>query len=176
VRERRGVRAGVAAAVVLAGLTLAACGSGGSSGAPSTTTSSPVHPSLCAQVALVSRVHVVRDAPSAGHFEFPANVTLTRAPLVRRIAEALCALPRLPRLIACPAEFAVDYHLSFAVLGAETEEFAVQFNPTGCEIVRGLGRARWLAFDPGFFRLLGRALGLAHPSRRSFLGTATPGG
>ena len=42
---------------------------------------------------------------------------------------------------------------------------------TGCQGVKGLGAVRWVARSPEFWRVLGAAMGLAHPDAGLFAGT-----
>ncbi|MGO9583157.1 MAG: hypothetical protein ACLP36_10150 [Acidimicrobiales bacterium] len=42
---------------------------------------------------------------------------------------------------------------------------------TGCQGVTGLVPARWAARTPGFWRELGGAMGLAHPTWETFRGS-----
>jgi hypothetical protein len=87
-------------------------------------------------------------------------------------------LPDAPKgAQACPAEFAVSYHLVFAVRGEKgMGGEAIDVYPTGCQSVTGLGTVREVISRPAFYRLLGSAMGLKNANYRTFSGTFGVGG
>jgi hypothetical protein len=90
----------------------------------------------------------------------------------------MCTLPRFPKgVFHCPAAFAVAYELFFSHVAPGTlpqlpQGFAtkVTLAPTGCEPLSGIGATRWLATRPGFYRVLGDAMGLHDASQATFAG------
>ena len=172
---------GVVAAVVLScvALSLAAC----TSETPRLTAVYLGHQtksttSLCSDISRLDRLVVTRHLQIKGNdltWSFPARVTATDPALVRRVARFACRLPRLPKgPLFCPADFGIVYRLSFSA-------GPVTFPPlladsSGCEQLTGLGptatsRARWIATHPGFWRVLGDAIGLRHATVSTFAGT-----
>jgi hypothetical protein len=127
---------------------------------------------LCQAVGKVDRLVMRRsDAfPLNGfHFSFPAVVVVERVALVKDAAEAVCALPRMPSgIFACPADFGIDYHLTFSAKGRVFETVVV--SATGCETVAGLGSTKWVARSPRFWLRLGKSMGLASPTYATFRG------
>ena len=165
-------------AVLSAALLLSACG-GPSSNGPTTTSPSAKTAYLCKVIPRVDRLVVTRHAP--GHqfiFRFPSVVTVTNALDAQAVAKAACALPDAPKgAQACPAEFAISYHLVFAVRGEKgTGVEALDVNPTGCQSVEGLEAVREVMSHPAFFRVLGRAMGLKNSSYLTFRGAFRIGG
>lgn len=114
---------------------------------------------VCAVVSRVDRLVITRSSAKSARFTFPAEITVTDPRRVRTIARALCALPVMPRgTFHCPAEFAISYRLIFAVGGRTLKPVAVL--ASGCQEVYGLGRARWVALSPGFWRIMGAVAGI----------------
>jgi hypothetical protein len=164
--------------VIAAALLLSACGSPSSSG-PTTTGPSARTAYLCQVIPRVNRLVVTRHAPGRQFvFTFPAVVTVTSASAAQAVAKSACALPDAPKgAQACPAEFAVSYHLVFAVRGEKgMGGEAIDVNPTGCQSVTGLGTVREVVSHPAFYRLLGNAMGLKNPSYLTFTGAFRTGG
>jgi hypothetical protein len=117
---------------------------------------------------------VTRHAPhSQFRFTFPAVVTVNSAAAARAVATAACALPLASTFPhSCPAEFAVSYQLDFAVRGEKgMGGESIVLNPTGCELVTGLGAARMAGLRPSFYRILGNAMGVKHAGQPTFAGT-----
>ena len=134
---------------------------------------------LCQVIPRVDRLIVTRHAPgNQFHFTFPAVVTVTNAAGARAVAASACALPDAPKgAQACPVEFAVSYHLVFAVRGEKgMGGEAIDVNPTGCQSVTGLGTVREAMSSIAFFRLLGSAMGLKNASYLTFRGVFRTGG
>jgi hypothetical protein len=161
--------------VLGAALLLSACGSPSSSG-PTTTGPSARTVYLCQVVTRVDRLIVTRHSPAGQFvFSFPAVVTVTSANAARAVATSACALPDAPKgAQPCPIEFAVSYHLDFAVrgekgMGGEN----IDVNPTGCQSVTGLGTVREVMSHPAFYRLLGNAMGLKNASDLTFRGVGS---
>lgn len=127
---------------------------------------------LCAASTRVDSLTVQRtDALPGDHsrFAFPAKEKASSAPQAQSVAHSLCGLQQVPRTAAvCPADFGVTYQLNFA---AGTHHFApVTMNPTGCDLVRGLGAPR-AATSTTLWRTLGVAIGIPHPDKAAFSGT-----
>jgi hypothetical protein len=135
------------------------------------------HPSLCESTSTLVELVVRRiDAFPENHFvfSFPPIVSISDPVSVQKAARALCALPTMPSgIFACPADFGISYQLSFS-----TRRYtfpSVSAEPTGCEIVKGLGPERWTAQTPAFWRTLGEAMRLTKPDRRTFAGSMPKG-
>ena len=189
--EQRYLRRGLAGPVlVLAALSLAACGTavssrqsgtsplasprapspqGGATPAPPAASS----PALAVALDHLDRLVVIRsDAFPQNHvsFGFPARVTVTDAAEVQAVARALLALPVMPSgAFAVPIDLGIGYRLLFATAGRRLP--AVSVAATGAQQVRGLGTTRWLARSPGFWRTLGSAMGLPRPDNATFRGS-----
>jgi len=138
-----------------------------------TRSSTASSPALCQAAAHVDHLVVHRvDALPQNHlyFSFPATVTVTEAESVQDVASALCALPKMPPgIFNCPADFGISYNLTFSAAG---QKFAVvSLEPSGCEEVQGLGPTRWIIRNPGFWRVLGNAMGLPGATQSTFAGT-----
>lgn len=173
-------RCAVVPVSLVTGLGLAACGRS-QSGTPTTTSTAPSNQVayLCQVIPRVDRLIVTRHAPgNQFHFTFPAVVTVTNAAAARAVAASACALPDAPKgAQACPVEFAVSYHLVFAVRGEKgMGGEAIDVNPTGCQSVTGLGTVREAMSSIAFFRLLGSAMGLKNASYLTFRGVFRTGG
>ncbi|MHB2029152.1 MAG: hypothetical protein ACYCPT_10085 [Acidimicrobiales bacterium] len=164
--------------VIGAALLLSACGSPSSSG-PTTTGPSARTAYLCQVIPRVDRLNVTRHESGRQFvFTFPAVVTVTSASAAQTVAKAACALPDAPKgAQACPAEFAVSYHLVFAVRGEKgMGGEAIDVNPTGCQSVTGLGTVREAMSHLAFYRLLGNVMGLKNPNYLTFRGAFRTGG
>ena len=178
VRGRQRAPLGAAAKGMLAGMTagaligLAACGSvvadgggsraspGGHSKVPAAAMSASARVPLCAAARRVDRVVVSLISPlpaSPPVREFlPRVVTIRTAPGVRALAAGICALPRMPTAMGCPADSGGGLKLVFT---AGTRSFQpVHIQDSGCRAVTGVGPARWWARYPQFGRLLSRTL------------------
>lgn len=132
---------------------------------------------LCEIAYDVNRLTVTRSKPlNPETFTFPATVVVSSASQVQAAARALCALPVMPKgVFSCPMDLGVVYTLRFAVSdgSSATQADPVTLDASGCETVRGLGATRWAATAPGFWRLLGDAMGLRSASRETFAGSLT---
>jgi hypothetical protein len=181
-------------AAALSAIVLAGCGSisasstGTATGAaPSTSSSPPPSPSvspgaaetqaaLCQHTATVTRLEILRNhvmrVPQL-QVGFPSQITITTAANARTAARALCALPLLPRgVLHCPnLTVGTTYLLRFTADGRQLP--AVTIEATGCEVVSGVGSARWAAKSPGFWRTLATAANLSPPGRSVFIGGGT---
>ena len=103
-------------------------------------------------------------------FTFPATVVVTDRAAVQAVARALCALPQMPSgTMFCPIDFGIIYHLVFTAGGRSFS--VVSIDVGGCETVRGLGATRWLMKSPGFWHMLGMAMGLSKPGYATFRGS-----
>lgn len=88
----------------------------------------------------------------------PRGITVRKPHLVRGLATALCALPKMPRgPVSCPAQFGGSLQLAFAAGGRPLRPVIVQMS--GCRMVSGLGPARAVP-SAAFWRTLGNDLGL----------------
>lgn len=151
-------------AIAVAGAALAGCGSARAG--------TPAGSGLCASAGRVSRLVVrrVNQIPrNHERFSFPARVTVADPAKARFVARALCALPPMPSgAMSCPADWGIGYRLRFTADGRKLP--AVTAQATGCRGVRGLGRSAWTARSPGFWRVLGSAMGITHPGSSAFAG------
>jgi hypothetical protein len=174
------------AALLLAPLALAACGSvvAGSSGAAgpaaSPTAVRAAQPgTLCADQGAVNHLVITRKGivthVQAQRFAFPAVVTVTSPAQAQAVAKALCALPPGPTGITnCPADLGISYQLRFAADGRNFHVVTVA--STGCEIVSGAGKVRTISTAPGFWVVLGKAMRLQGPvAQKAFAGTPKGG-
>jgi hypothetical protein len=158
-------------------LVVAAGASGAAARPPASKISSTAEPALCASITSLDRLVVSRnDAfPKNGfRFSFPTIVTVKDAAAVRGVARALCVLPKMPPgALHCPADWGITYQLVFSAKGRTFSP--VRLAATGCQAVTGLGQARWVARSQGFWKTLGRAMGLPHPDNQVFAGSRTQG-
>jgi hypothetical protein len=154
--------------LVLCAVALASCG--GAKAVP-VRGSSP-NSALPQAVSSLDRLVVRRsDAFPQNHmrFSFPAVVTVHDPTRVQAVARALCGLPVVPEgVLFCPVDLGIVYHLAF--LAPHRAFPVVTVAATGCQEVRGLGATRWVARSPGFWQILGRAMGLPRPGYASFRG------
>jgi hypothetical protein len=167
-------RIGTVAVLCCAGAwAFTATSSAGGTARPPGSASRPVAaPALCGSVAGLDRLVVSRaDAfpKNHVHFAFPGVVTVTDVAAVRGVARALCALPKMPTGLFCPADWGITYQFAFSARGRTFP--AVVADATGCQRVTGLGGARSTARSPQFWVTLGRAMGLAHPRQAVFAGS-----
>ncbi len=168
----------VAVCLTVALVAAAAGASGVAEGAQRTTTrgtaqSAAPPRSLCRSIGQVDHLVVRRvdKFPQNGiHFSFPAMTVVTEVAPVRDVAKVVCALARIPvGVMSCPIDLGIYYRLSFT---AANETFpTVVVSATGCETVRGVGPARWVAGSTNFWRRLGRDMGLPSPTWATFRGT-----
>ena len=174
------------AALLLAPLALAACGSvvaGGSSGAAGSPASpapvTAVQGALCADQGGVDHLVVTRTGIltnlRALRFTFPAVVTVASAAQAGAVARALCALPPQPTgIVNCPADLGISYQLKFAADGHQPDVVTVA--STGCEVVSGAGKLRTTATAPRFWAVLGTAMRLHSPvTQKVFRGVSKAG-
>jgi hypothetical protein len=191
------------AAAAVASIVLAACGSsqvpGAASGAspspsptPSPTvattvggssaTASPsataMQVALCQRTASVTGLVIVRNdvvRVPVLQIAFPNQVTVASPARARAVARALCALPLMPHgIFSCPnLAVGTTYQLRFTADGRRLP--AVTIEATGCEVVTGVGSARWVSTSPGFWRVLATAAHLTPPDRSVFSGDSHPG-
>lgn len=156
-----------------AALLLSACGGPSSKISDLPLKARPYPAYLCQVIPRVDRLVVTRHAPGGQFvYTFPAAVNVTSASAAQAVAKSACALPDAPKGVqACPVEFAVSYHLVFAVRGEKgMGGEAIDVNPTGCQSVTGLGTVREAMAHPAFYRLLGNVMGLKNASYQTFQG------
>ena len=201
--ERPGITGGRAAwakvwpcVAALAAIVLAGCGSISASSTGAATAASPkasspspspspsaspgaaaTQAALCQHTATVTSLelthgHLMRVPQVQG--AYPGPVTVTTPGDARAVARALCALPLLPHAVFhCPnLTVGTTYLLNFTAAGRRLP--AVSIEATGCEVVSGVGPARWAAKSPGFWRTLATAANLSPPGRTAFTGGGTP--
>jgi hypothetical protein len=106
---------------------------------------------------------------------FPDQVTVTSPARTQAVARALCALPPMPRgVFNCPALLVgTTYLLRFTAGGRQLPPVTIE--ATGCEVVTGVGPARWAATSPGFWRVLATAAHLSPPGWSAFGGNSHRG-
>lgn len=154
----RRVRRRGAAVLAVAGVVigLAACGSAtsGSTGAAAAAGSAGVP--LCAGTAKADQV-VMRLTAVRSMEILPRTLTITSAPRVQALAAALCALPRLPGGIRCPAALGGAIRLDFTAAGRGYQPVVIR--DSGCASVTGMGPVRQWAWSSRPGRLLGHAAG-----------------
>lgn len=188
------------AAAALASITLAACGSSqvsaaasgasasptvaatvaGSSTAPSPGATSPgaaTQAALCRDTASVTGLEIVRNQVvrvPVLQVAFPDRVTVTSPARARAVARALCGLPPMPHgVFHCPALLVGTTYLLRFTAGGRLPPVTIE--ATGCEVVTGVGPARWVATSPGFWRVLATAAHLRPPGRSVFSGDSHRG-
>ena len=172
---RRLAAAGASAAV----LGVAACGSatGGSTGPrpgagtghPQATATAPsAGAPLCAGTAKVDQVVMRRTDPQSAGI-LPRWLTITAPPRAAALAAALCALPRMPGGMRCPAALGGALRLEFTAPGRSYPPVLIR--DSGCASVSGVGPVRQWAWSSRPGRLLseaagsyGRLLAGTHPS------------
>jgi hypothetical protein len=116
---------------------------------------------------VVERVNLLRH--NHPRFTFPARVNVSNPVQARLVAQAACALPQMPSgSISCPNDTGIIYRLTFTADGKKLAP--VRAEATGCSVVYGIGQTRWIARSPGFWRTLGTAMGIGHPSNFTFGG------
>jgi hypothetical protein len=178
-----GRRGWLCAAAAAAAIGLAGCGGGSAPGnAAATGTPAPTGPAsqarsltggpLCADAGAVDRLTVSRvNTIPANHpnFAFPATVTVADAVQARAAAQALCALRPEPGDLACPADLGISYRLDFVTPKRSLPAVTIQAG--GCEGISGAGLTRSSMRTPAFWAVLGRAMGLTHPSHAAFAGS-----
>jgi hypothetical protein len=146
--------AALGASIAMLGLT--ACGSvtSGGTGPPATTT--PAGVPLCASTAKVDQV-VMRLTSVQSMEILPRAKTITAAPRAAALAAALCALPRMPGGLRCPAALGGALRLEFA--GGDRSYQPVLIRDSGCASVTGVGPVRQWAWSSRPGRLLSDAVG-----------------
>ena len=138
-------------------------------------TSKTLSAPLCRDVPRVVRLSVTRIVvgPSGGQFafDFPSRVSVDRASAAQEVARVACSLPVAPSGVrSCPAAFDVSYRLSFTVKENKgTVRDILGLEPTGCQVVNGLGAVR--SVSERFYRILGSAMGLKNATSQRFAGT-----
>ncbi len=181
------------AALALGLALLAGCGSVAAPGSGSPGSGSPGSPAagasaassatpkttagqipLCASISQITRLTVIRTRSfnriQELHFPFPPRVIVTNVAAARSVAEAVCALPRMPEGIKnCPMELlGTSYQLTFTAAGRALP--LVTAEATGCEQVTGAGPVRQATSSTGFWQALGRAMDLVAPGPPVFRG------
>jgi hypothetical protein len=129
---------------------------------------------LCADIPRLTSLTVRRlNAFPENHeiFSFPGQVTIGDPVKVRAVAKALCALPRPPQGVMryfCAIDLGISYRLTFAADGRHY--LPVSIKPGDCEPVSGLASPRWAERSPGFWRVLGNAMGISNATAAVFNG------
>jgi hypothetical protein len=164
--RRRGASFAIAASFIVACAGLVGC----AEPAGASAVRAPASTSLCRTATRVERVVVrrVHGNPQL-RIRFPARVVIVVPFRARQAAAAVCSLPLRPAgIFNCPIDFGVTYQLRFTADGKDLRPVTIQAG--GCEAVSGLGRARWAARSPQFWRTLGSAAGIRHATFRTFGG------
>jgi hypothetical protein len=149
-----------------------AAGASAASTATPKTTASQIP--LCASISQITQLTVIRTRSMNRiqelHFPFPPRVIVTNVAAARAVAEAVCALPRMPAGIEnCPVQLlGTSYQLTFTAAGRALP--LVTATATGCEQVTGAGPVRQAASSAGFWQALGRAMDLVAPGPPVFRG------
>jgi hypothetical protein len=149
--------------VSLAVLGLAACGSatsgptGARTGHPQASAAAPsAGVPLCAGPPKVD--HVVMRLTDAQPVEIlPRAMTITARPRAAALAAALCALPRMPGGLRCPAALGGALRLEFTAGGRSYPPVLIR--DSGCASVTGVGPVRQWAWSSRPGRLLSEAVG-----------------
>jgi hypothetical protein len=152
-----------AAGASIAVLGLAACGSatGGPTGAgtghPQASAAAPsAGAPLCAGPLKVD--HVVMRLTAARSAEIlPRAMAITTPPRAAALAAALCALPRTPGGLRCPAARGGALRLEFTAGGRSYPPVLIR--DSGCASVTGVGPVRQWAWSSRPGRLLSEAAG-----------------
>jgi hypothetical protein len=166
----------VIAATAIAGCgTLGAAATAGGSGSgshrPVTSAGDPMIRLLCPQPRSVRSVRVVRFAERGQMGQTKPlprpvpGITIKDPAAVRKLAQAICRLPRMPRgVINCPADRGGGFVLVFSAPGQRFH--AVTLRSSGCQTVTGTGsgRARWVVRTPQFWKQLAEVTGIASPA------------
>jgi hypothetical protein len=145
-----------AAGASIALLGLAACGSAGSGGSGPPAAHAPAGAPLCAGGAKVDQVVMRLTAARSGEI-LPRAMTITAAPRAAALAAALCALPRMPGGLRCPAALGGALRLEFTAGGRSYQPVLIR--DSGCANVTGVGHVRQWAWSSRPGRLLSEAAG-----------------
>jgi hypothetical protein len=156
---RRLAVAGASATV----LGVAACGSAtgpgtgaGTGHSQATATAPPAGAPLCTGTATVDQVVMrLTDPQSAGIL--PRRLAITAPPRAAALAAALCALPRMPGGMRCPAALGGALRLEFTAGGRSYQPVLIR--DSGCASVTGVGPVRQWAWSSRPGRLLSEAAG-----------------
>lgn len=163
------VAAAAAATAALAGCGTAAApgtAAAGSSGSgPSGAASSPAQAdlTLCTSTQALTRVVVTSYRGYTGGPEVRRvpKVTVTILSRVRKLAEHICALPGAPRgTLHCPMNTGATYRFAFSSPSATFPPVVVEVS--GCQLVTGSGKERWVARTPEFWPVLSK-IGIMAP-------------
>ncbi len=120
---------------------------------------------MCSAASSVNRLVITRVSvlTQRVHEALPAIINIAEPAQARALAKAVCALPPMPAgLVNCPNDLGISYRLSFAAGSRGFAVVAVQ--TSGCTMVTGVGHTRTAMRSPGFWTILGQAVGLAHPA------------
>ena len=145
-----------AAGASIAGLGLAACGSVASGGSGPSPGAPAAGVPLCAGAARVDQV-VLRLTTAHSEEILPRSKTITAAPRAAALAAALCALPRMPGGMRCPAALGGALRLEFAAGGRSYQPVLIR--DSGCASVTGVGPVRQWAWSSRPGQLLSEAVG-----------------
>lgn len=155
--------AGLGASIAVLGV--AACGSATSSGTGAmagaghtqgTATGTSAGVPLCAATTKVDQVVMRLTTPQ--HAEIlPRAMTITATSRAEALAAALCALPRMPRGLRCPAALGGVLRLEFTAEGRRYQPVLIR--DSGCASVTGVGPVRQWAWSSRPGRLLNEAAG-----------------
>jgi hypothetical protein len=135
---------------------LAGCGSATSGGTGAAAAAPSAGVPLCAGAAKVDEV-VMRLTGARSREIVPLALTITSAPRVQALAAALCALPRMPGGLRCPAALGGALRLEFTAGGRSYQPVVIR--DSGCASVTGVGPVRQWAWSSRPGRLLSKAAG-----------------
>jgi hypothetical protein len=123
---------------------------------------------LCALRSSIQQAVVARTNAFPSNrlsFSFPAHVSITSSLRARTIVSAICDLPAFPGPRKCAVDFGVTYLVRFF-----GPNLRVAIDPFGCQTLSGAGPVRWAARSPGFWRALGRQIGMPAANLKTFQG------
>lgn len=135
---------------------------------------------LCANIPHLTSLTISRLNPFPGNnerFSFPARVKVGDPVKVRAVAKAVCALPPPPpgaSRYSCGIDLGISYRLTFAAQARRYPPVSVR--PGDCEPVSGLASPRWAVRSPGFWRVLGNAVGITGATSAVFSGLGPSAG
>lgn len=131
-----------------------------------------IQPLLCRSASGLQTLTVTRkDVLPQNHskFHFPPVVTVSNQTQVQTVAKALCALPQRhsQTSINCPSDSGISYDMAFS---NKRLRFPLVIIGGGCSFVSGLKKGQWVEQSPGFWHILGTAMGMTGANIATFSG------